>query len=233
MNRSFAVWGIRRLNNRLYQIYEVSSNLFINKGYARTQIKDIADGIGMSVGTMYHYFVGKADILSFILKVTIEPEFMEQDFALPIQPVLFDNLGAEIKATFAAREEAFARSYRQNHMTYTYEQMLSDAFDTIWQYGKGFLLIEKNPDDMKEIAKDYGHYRNKFFGQMLQYVIRFQENGVCRALDMPELSTRLMVETIAWWGMHIMNDAFSPQTDISKDVAKSVCMDALINAYKI
>ncbi|MGF7012143.1 AcrR family transcriptional regulator [Lachnospiraceae bacterium PF1-22] len=96
------------MNKRLRQIYEVSSNLSINKGYARTQIKDIADGIGMSVGTMYHYFVGKTDILSFILKVTIEPEFMEQDFALPIQPVLFSSLGDEIKATFAAREDAFA-----------------------------------------------------------------------------------------------------------------------------
>ena len=218
---------------RLLQIYEISSNLFINKGYARTQIKDIADGIGMSVGTMYHYFIGKADILSFILKVTIDPEFIEQDFALPIQPLLFNTLGDDIKATFAAREKSFADPYRKSDAGYTYEQMLSDAFDTVWQYGKGFLLIEKNPDDMPEIARDYWNYRQKFFKQMLQYVIRFQENGICRVLEIPELSTRLMVETIAWWGMHIMNDAFSPQRDISKEVAKSVCMDALINAYQI
>lgn len=221
------------MNTRLRQIYEVSSNLFINKGYARTQIKDIADGIGMSVGTMYHYFVGKSDILSFILKVTIEPEFMEQDFELPIQPTQFGNLGDDIKATFAAREEIFAGPYRQNDRAYSFEQMLSDAFDTIWQYGKGFLLIEKNPDDMKEIAKDYWSYRQRFFGQMLQYVTRFQENGICRVLETPELSTRLMVETIAWWGMHIMNDAFSPQKEISKETAKGVCLDALIHAYKI
>lgn len=221
------------MNTRLLQIYEISSNLFINKGYARTQIKDIADGIGMSVGTMYHYFIGKTDILSFILKATIDPEFMEQDFALPIQPALFGNLGDDIKATFADREKSFARPYRQNDAAYTYEQMLADAFDTVWRYGKGFLLIEKNPDDMPEIAEDYWNYRQKFFKQMFQYVIRFQENGICRELDVPELSTRLMVETIAWWGMHIMNDAFSPQKDISKEVAKSVCMDALINAYQI
>lgn len=221
------------MNTRLFQIYEVSSSLFINKGYARTQIKDIAEGIGMSVGTMYHYFIGKADILSFILKVTIDPKFMEQDFALPIQPVLFSGLKDDIKATFAAREKSFARPYRQGDAAYTYEQMLSDAFDTVWQYGKGFLLIEKNPDDMQEIAKDYWNYRQKFFKQMLQYVIRFQEGGVCRMLEKPELSTRLMVETIAWWGMHIMNDAFSPQKDITKETAKSVCMDALLNAYQI
>ena len=219
------------MNDRLSQIYNIASSLFITKGYARTQIKDIADGIGMSAGTMYHYFVGKTDILAFILKGTIEPVFLEQDFVLPVKSALFKDLEREVVATFKACDDAFSRPYRHDDASYTYEQMLSDAFDTVWNYGKGLLLIEKNPDAVPELASAYQNYRKAFFSQMLHYVVLFQKNGNCRKLEWPEYATQLMIETIAWWGMHVMNDAFSLQKDIGKETAKQVCIDALLHAY--
>ncbi|MDF2987212.1 MAG: transcriptional regulator, partial [Eubacterium sp.] len=63
------------MENRMKLIFDAASYLFINKGYARTQIKDIAKEIGLSTGMLYVYFTGKRDILSFILKGTIDPAF--------------------------------------------------------------------------------------------------------------------------------------------------------------
>lgn len=60
------------MENRLQTIYEAASSLFINKGYMRTQMKDIAKEIGLSTGMLYVYFKGKKDILDFILKCTID-----------------------------------------------------------------------------------------------------------------------------------------------------------------
>lgn len=221
------------MGNRLIQIYDVASSLFINKGYSRTQIKDIAQGIGISVGTMYHYFVGKADILSFILKVTIEPAFVERDFEFPVDAKLFSTLQDDIKATFESRSRLFAEPYSKKDKSYTFDKMISDAFDTVAQYGKGFLLIENNPDDVGSIAELYRDYRQEFYNQMLNYVSYFKSVGTFRTVRYPEHATRLIIETIAWWGMHVMNDAYTPQKDIPIEIAKQVCMDALINAYMI
>jgi len=40
-------------------IFDAASQLFINKGYARAQMKDIAKEIGLSTGMLYVYFTGK------------------------------------------------------------------------------------------------------------------------------------------------------------------------------
>lgn len=53
-------------NERLKDIYEVASRLFIQQGYARTQIRHIAKGIDVSVGTIYLNFSGKKEIMHFV-----------------------------------------------------------------------------------------------------------------------------------------------------------------------
>ena len=53
---------------RLRTIFEEASKLFINKGYARTQISYIANASGISVGAIYTLFVSKKAIFDFVLK---------------------------------------------------------------------------------------------------------------------------------------------------------------------
>lgn len=53
-----------------------------------------------------------------------------------------------------------------------------------------------------------------------------------RAVKYPELTAQQIVETLAWWGMHVQNDAFETQKNIPVSVAKEICMDNLLYAYK-
>lgn len=220
------------MENRLKMICDASSDLFINKGFARSQIKDIAKKIGLSTGMLYVYFTSKRDILSLILKGTIDPLFIAQEFDFPINSGLFASLDDEIMEAFENNTKQFA-AHLNDIADYPLEQMLSDAFDVISKYGVGCLLIEKNPDDLEKLAGYYKEYRQKFFDQVLSYVTLYMESKTFRNVEHPEYCTRLIIETLSWWGMHIMNDAFEIQKDIPLVVAKSVCMDNLLHAYKI
>lgn len=219
------------MENRMNLIYDAASHLFINKGYARTQMKDIAKEIGLSTGMLYVYFTGKRDILSFLLKGTIEPAFILQEFELPIRSELFDSLDNEIMEAFEQNTKAFSAHF-DDIANYPLEDMLSDAFDVISKYGIGCLLIEKNPDDLGKLTGYYKQYRQKFYNQVLSYITQYMQNGTFRQVEFPQYVSRLIIETLSWWGMHITNDAFEIQKNITTQTAKSICMDNLLHAYK-
>lgn len=225
-----SVSEVNEMVNRMNLIFDAASQLFINKGYARTQMRDIAKVIGLSTGMLYVYFTGKRDILSFLLKGTIDPAFVTQEFELPIRSDLFYSLDNEIMEAFEQNTKDFS-AHLDDITNYPLEQMLSDAFDVISKYGIGCLLIEKNPDDFGKLTGYYKEYRQKFYHQVLSYITKYMETGMFRQVEYPQYVTRLIIETLSWWGMHITNDAFETQRNIPVATAKSICMDNLLHAY--
>ena len=215
---------------RMRLIFDAASRLFINKGYARTQIKDIAKEIRLSTGMLYVYFKGKREILNFILKGTIEPAFITQEFEFPISSNLFKTLDNEVITAFKQNEALFS-SHIDNVADYPVEYMFSDAFDLISKYGIGCLLIEKNPDDLGKLTSYYKVYRQDFYKQVLSYITKYMQNGTFRLVEHPRYVAHVIIETLSWWGMHITNDAYEIQTELSTELAKTVCLDNLLHAY--
>lgn len=220
-------------DNRFQKIYEEGSKLFINQGYSRTQIRDIVKATGISTGALYSLFISKKAILAFILKCTIEPEFMEYEFTLPISESTFPNLEKEIMQAFDDNNLKFSSHLKNDARDYSYEMMLSDAFDILAQYGVGCLFIENNPKDSGRLWNYYIEYRQNFFDTFLRYIQIFTERGIIRELLYPQYCIRLMIETLSWWGMHVHLDAFEVKEKIPIEVAKKVSIDALIHSYKM
>ena len=50
------------MNERIKSIASAATTLFLQQGYAKTQISHIAKAVGISVGTIYHDFTGKEEI---------------------------------------------------------------------------------------------------------------------------------------------------------------------------
>src|SRR5215831_3225423 len=55
------------------KIVESALTLFAQHGYESTTIKQIAEHAGISQGLMYHYFVGKEDLLRMVFRRCVEP----------------------------------------------------------------------------------------------------------------------------------------------------------------
>ncbi len=220
------------MNTRIKSIAEAATLLFLRQGYARTQINHIAKAIGVSVGTIYLDFAGKIEIMHFILKGTIDPNFMDREFKRPITDDLFSGIENEIVLLLEQMGNDFAMHLKNNAPNYSFEAFISDSFELLARYAVGCLFIEKNQYDFKFLADHYMLYRKKFFDTMTQYIRIFIKSGTIRPLEHVELSTTLIVETLTWWAMDRRFTSFET-SDISLDLAKEICMDNIISAYKL
>ena len=219
------------MNQRIQAIADEATQLFLHQGYAKTQISHIAKAVGVSVGTIYLDFTGKKEILHFILKCTIDPSFAEREFERPITDDLFVGLEQEIITLFEKLGNDFAAHLRDGMADYDFEALISDAFDILSQYAVGCLFFEKNQFEFKSLAQHYIAYRKQFLDTMTRYIRAFIDQGTVRPLEHLELTTTLIIEILSWWAMDIRYTSFETQ-DIPMDLAKQVCMDNIVSAYK-
>lgn len=218
-------------NGRINEIYEAATKLFLQQGYSKTQISHIAKVIGVSVGTIYHDFTGKEEIMHFILKCTIDPDFINREFDRPITDELFVGLEQEIILAFENSAEQFAMHLENVGSSYGLEQFVSDAFDTLSRYAAGCLFIEKNFMDCPVLAKHYSKYRKHFFDTTKEYMAGFMEKGMVRRVKNIELTTTMIIEILTWWAMDMRYTSFET-SDVPVDQAKEVCLDNIVNAYR-
>lgn len=219
------------MNSRIQSIADAATCLFLQQGYSKTQISHIAKAVGVSVGTIYLDFTGKKEIMHFILKCTLEPDFIKRNFDRPITDDLFVGLEKDIVGMFEQTGNDFAKHLTNNAADYNLEALVSDAFDMLSRYAVGCLFIEKNQFDFPFLAEHYKQYRKKFLKTMTQYMAAFMKRGTVRPLEHLELSTTLIIEILSWWAMDIRYTSFETQ-DISPVIAKELCMDNIISAYQ-
>lgn len=219
------------MNQRIQAISDAATRLFLQQGYAKTQISHIAKAVGVSVGTIYLDFTGKKEIMHFILKCTVDPAFANQEFERPITDELFGGLEDEIIEVFQKSGGDFEKYLESDRHEYSFESLISDAFDILARYAVGCLFIEKNQFDFKNLAEHYKIYRKRFLDTMVRYIEIFIEQGTVRPLEHLELSTTLIIEILSWWAMDIRYTSFET-LDIPLELAKKICMDNIVTAYK-
>jgi AcrR family transcriptional regulator len=54
------------------KILDVSAELFTEKGYERTTMQDIVNGLGMSKGAIFHHFNSKEDVMDGVIRRMVE-----------------------------------------------------------------------------------------------------------------------------------------------------------------
>ena len=218
------------MNDRIKSIADAAARLFLQQGYAKTQISHIAKAVGVSVGTIYLDFTGKKEILHFVLKCTLEPDFIQREFQRPITDDLFTGLEHEIAEAFERTGDDFAKHLADRADGYSLQALVSDAFDLLAKYAVGCLFIEKNQLDFDFLAQHYRSYRRRFLETMTQYLQIFMEQGIVRQLEHLELSTTLIIEILSWWAMDMRYTSFETQ-EIPLELAKEICMDNIVSAY--
>lgn len=216
---------------RIRAIAEAATALFLKQGYSKTQISHIAKAVNVSVGTIYHDFTGKKEIMHYILKTTIDPSFSERQLETPISDEHFAGLEQEIVSVLDATAEEFKKPLRQNLDGYSFKALISDTFDLLARYGKGCLFIEKNQYDFPFLAKRYRAYRKEFLSTMSQYLWAFMDKGAVREIHDIDLTTVLIIEILSWWAMDMRWTAFET-SDIPEEAAKNVCLDNILSAYQ-
>lgn len=87
---------------RQKQIMFKALELFVTKGYTETKISDIAEGLGISMGLLFHYYESKESMYKALVAMGVEntkrPESIEFDDPLDYFTKFIDGLLAMAKA---------------------------------------------------------------------------------------------------------------------------------------
>lgn len=213
---------------RLGKVKDIACRLFINEGYSRTQIRDIAKEAGISIGAVYLLFASKKAILDFALQCGIDPAAINKEYELPLCEDQFASMQNDLMVAFYKKGIQFAEPITSDAQGYSFENMLFDAYDIIDVYGTCSLILENNPQGCGKLGPFYIQYKQRFFDTFLRFINIYMERGEVRPLQHPERSVRLMIDTLYDWAVRVCYDG---GPEIPPDERKEVCMDALVHAY--
>lgn len=107
---------------RRQEILFAGLDLFIQKGYSGTTIKDIAGAVGMSVGLLFHYFVSKEELFVELIRLGIEGP-MNTMQPTQMEPLAFFESTAKQILSFIKSEPFVAKMFVLMNQAYYSEDV--------------------------------------------------------------------------------------------------------------
>ena len=190
-----------RAMTRRTQIKHVAGKLFMQKGVAGASIRDIADGVGISPGSLYHHFPSKEAIAFAILDDFITDLSARYGSVLPH----VTGTREEIRALFRTSVEIaathpYATEIYQNELAY-----------------HGPMAPERIADGVRRA--------NQFW---LDTAMRAQDSGQLRPMIDPAEFARMLRES-AWWSVRHHRDALAERAGAIVDTLVTVFVDGAVS----
>jgi AcrR family transcriptional regulator len=201
---------------RLQELIACATRVFIEQGYRRTQISDVAEAMGVAKGTVYLSVESKQALFFAALLFADRPVPLVSQIELPLRapaPQAVENALRE-RLTQEAVPDALGRALRRRRTGDSYgelEEIVRELYAAASRHRTAIQLIDRCGRDHPELAKIF--YGGGRFAQ-LDALARYLDKRI-RAGRLPELpdvwvAARFVIEAVATWAVHIHWDP-SPQ----------------------
>ncbi|MBY0275000.1 TetR/AcrR family transcriptional regulator [Candidatus Binatia bacterium] len=221
----------KRPEGRLDQLLDCATRVFIEKGYRRTQMADVAREMGVSAGTLYGYVESKEALFHLL----VDRAFTGEAAVAPELPVRTPRAGATVGrlrerlASEAAlpRLAAAAARPRARDVRRECEDVLGELYDLVARTQAGSALIERSALDLPDLVPAfYLEMRRDLLARLTRWLERRIQSGQLRRVPDTALAARLVVETITWFARHRLRDRDTPPIDDA--LARTATLDFLI-----
>src|SRR4029453_329190 len=130
---------------RLGQIVECATQVFIEQGYRRTQMADIAEALGVAKGTLYLYVESKDALFDLVVRCADGEHPLPELSALPLAPPTLGKTIAYVRDVLAANREipalrAALRRTRVRDARGELEGIVAELYDVLARHRRGIKL---------------------------------------------------------------------------------------------
>jgi AcrR family transcriptional regulator len=206
-------------DDRFDQLIDVATQVFIEQGYRRTQMADVAEAMGVAKGTLYLYVESKEALFDLACRWADGPRPVPRPEALPV-PTPAPGSTVAYVANRLAREgqlTVFATALaarRVRDVDGELAGIVGELYDTLARNRRSLKLIDRSARSMPDLAALwFTGARGEFLKQLVQYL----EDRLRRRLfrPVPDVATaaRLILETIVFWAVHRHWDAHPDAID--------------------
>jgi AcrR family transcriptional regulator len=222
-------------DDRLEQLVEAGTRVFIDQGYAKTQMADVATALGVAKGTLYLYVESKEALFDLVARYADAARPFEKKPSLPVRT---PKTGATMKYV----RERVAQSQvpptlakaltqtRVNDARAEFEAIVCELYDTLAANRWGIKLLDRSARDFPELAAVWLEgARGGLITLLTQYLAERVRRRVFWTVPDTTVAARLIIETVTFWAVHRHTDPH-PQA-VQEAVAKRTVVQFLVRAF--
>jgi AcrR family transcriptional regulator len=221
-------------DDRFDELIRAATAVFLEQGYRRTQVADVAARMGLSKGSVYTYVESKEALFDQALRHADRTEPIELPESLPI-PTPPPGSTLEVvqrrlaeKGALPALGAALARA-RVADARAELESMLGELYDALARHRTAIKLLDRCAPEYPDLAKVwYRAGREGALALLARYLDDRARRGRLRRFEDGALAARMVLETLVFWAVHRHWDP-SPQA-IDEASARRAVLSFLTSA---
>ncbi|GFN32285.1 TetR family transcriptional regulator [Paenibacillus xylaniclasticus] len=217
---------------RLHSIYFHAGRLFNTKRYANTKVSEIAAAAGIATGTIYNLFTSKKAILTFVIRASLDKDYLDSDISLPIEDADMNHLNDLcVKLYNRIFNDVLRIVDEEGAIIKSFKQMISDIFDMNADVLLATGNIETNASILRELANAFFPAKERFFQVFEHNLTIYMEAGEIQKLDYPRVHVQCINDILTWWAMNA--NILMPDISVPRDKARETAVDLVTRAYFI
>jgi len=194
--------------SRFQDLVEAATAVFLEQGYRRTQVADVAARMGVAKGSLYTYVESKEALFDCVLRHADRPGPIDLPETLPV-PTPPPEATLEMVQQRLAEEgdlpaltAALGRT-RVTDVGAELEAILGELHDTLAGHRTAIKLFDRCAHDYPELAKLwYRAGREEALALLGQYLEDRARRRRLRRFEDPAVTARLVLETLVFWAVH-------------------------------
>ena len=195
-------------DDRFEHLIDTATRVFLEQGYRRTQIADVAERMGLAKGSIYTYVESKEALFDAVLRHADHADPVELPEVLPVASpgpgAMLDALRKRLanEGALPLLDEALARR-RVADVRAELEAILAELYDTLARHRTAIKLLDRCAPDYPELAKLwYGAGRESLLALLERYLAARARQGRTRRFEDPHVAARIALETLVFWAVH-------------------------------
>jgi len=200
--------------DRFHELIQAATAVFLEKGYQRTQMSDVADRLGVAKGTVYLYVESKEALFEAVLENADAADRLATPAKLPIATPrpgsTLRKLRSRLEAggSLAALAAALGRR-RVTDARGELEAIVRELYAMLSSHRIGIKLLDRCAADYPELASLWfgASGRMGLLALLERYLADRARRGVLRPQRDVSISARMVLETTVYWAVHRHWDA--------------------------
>jgi AcrR family transcriptional regulator len=195
---------------RVDEIVDAALRVFLERGYQRTRMADVASAAAVSAGLLYTYAAGKEALFYLVVQRELGVDLAR--LALPVPDPDPEAMQALIRAALHEVSriptlEAAASIDDPADAGAELAAIVGEHYDALHRYRRVIRLVERSALDWPELAdRFYVKGRRPFVGRLGEYIRRRVSSGHFTTVPDPDVAARYVIEVVAWFANHRYGD---------------------------
>ena len=222
--------------DRFHDLIEAATAVFLEQGYRRTQMADVAARMGVAKGTVYLYVESKEALFDAVLRHADSDERIELPQALPV-PTPAPGATLEMVRKRVARSAALPalstalERRRVTDIDRELAEIVHELYALLARHRIGIKLLDRCSSDHPELAAAwYGTGREGALELLRRYLEDRVRRGHLAAVEDVAVAARIVLETVVFWAVHRHWDP-APQA-VDERVAENAVVAFVTRALK-